>query len=274
MRKTALITGATSGLGLSYAKYFAERGYDLIITGRRETIICKNAEDLRARFQVDVVVLIVDLSSREGIDSLIAQIQDRRIDVLVNNAGFGLKPEFADTPQEDIEKMLCLQVWCVTKLTRLILKDMIQKNSGTVINISSDGAFAVMPHNVLYSSTKLYILNFTEGLHLELAGTNVSVQAVCPGFIDSDFHESAGMHMDKGKKGFMGFRKPDAVVADAMRDLEKGKVVSVPDTGAKLIRLMVGFLPRSLFYKMAMSFSNRVRAKNSGKRSDTQGSRR
>lgn len=274
MKKTALITGATSGLGLSYAKYFAARGYDLIITGRREPIIRENAEKLRTQFHVEVEVLIVELSNQGGIDSLISQIRNKRIDVLVNNAGFGLKPEFADTPLEDMEKMLCLQIWCVTRLTRFILKDMIQNDSGTIINISSDGAFAVMPHNVLYSSTKLYILNLTEGLHLELAGTKISVQAVCPGFIDSDFHESAGMHMDKGKTGFMGFRKPDEIVADAMKDLEKGKVVSVPDTGAKLIRLMVRFLPRSLFYKMVVLFSNRIRAKNSGKKTNMQNSGR
>ncbi|MCA5960844.1 SDR family NAD(P)-dependent oxidoreductase [Blautia sp. RD014234] len=97
-------------------------------------------------------------------------------------------------------KMLYLQILCVTQLTHCVLKGMLQRHDGIIINISSDGAFAVMPHNVLYSSTKLYILNFTEGLHTELVGTGVHVQAVCPGFIDSHFHENAGMHMDKNKR--------------------------------------------------------------------------
>ena len=151
--------------------------------------------------------------------------------------------------------MLYLQIWCVTQLTHCVLKGMLQRHDGIIINISSDAAFAVMPHNVLYSSTKLYILNFTEGLHTELVGTGVHVQAVCPGFIDSHFHENAGMHMDKNKKGMFGFRQPDDIVADAMKDFRKGKVVSVPDAGAKRIRFMGRFMPRKAFYKMSASFS-------------------
>ena len=190
MSKTALITGATSGLGLSYARYFASKGCNLIITGRRENMIRENAESLQNQFHVNVEVIIAELSSLDGINRFLSQIGDRTIDILVNNAGFGLR------------------------------------NSGAIINISSDGAFAVLPHNVLYSSTKLYIINFTEGLHMELSGKDIRVQAVCPGFIDSHFHESAEMHMDKSRKGLFGFRDPDAIVADAMKDFAKKKVIS------------------------------------------------
>lgn len=258
MKKTALITGATSGLGLSYAKFFAAQGCDLIITGRREQIVRANADHIHSQFHVNVEVITGDLSTQEGLKSLIAQLQARQIDILVNNAGFGLKPTFVDTPAEDIEKMLYLQVWCITKLTHFVLKCMVERNCGTIINISSDGAFAVMPHNVLYSSTKIFILNLTEGLHLELAGTNIVVQAVCPGFIDSHFHESAGMNVDKAKTGFLGFRKPDDIVADAMWDLEKGIVVSIPDTGGKAIRTIVKFIPRKMYYKVIAAFSKKM----------------
>lgn len=261
MKKTALITGATSGLGLSYAKFFASQGYDLIITGRREQIIRENALRMRAQFQIEVEVIIVELSAVEGVDHLISKIQNRKIDVLVNNAGFGLKPAFVDTPEEDIDKMLYLQIWCVTKLTQFVLREMVQRDAGVIINISSDGAFAVMPRNVLYSSTKLYLLNFTEGLHMELAETNISVQAVCPGFIDSHFHESAGMRRDQSRKGFMEFRKPDDIVADAMKDLAKGKVVSVPGASAKVIRILVRLLPRKTFYKVSSRISKTIQSK-------------
>lgn len=261
MKKTALITGATSGLGLSYADYFASKGYDLIITGRREELIKSNARRLQDQYKVQAEAVIADLSTEDGVHRLISFIGDRKIDVLVNNAGFGLKPEFVHTPVKDVERILYLQVWCVTKLTHFVLKGMVQRNSGTIINISSDGAFAVLPHNVLYSSTKLYIVNFTEGLHMELAGTNVHVQAVCPGFIDSHFHESAGMHMDKSKKGLFAFRNPDDIVRDAMKDLAKNRVVSVPDTGAKAIRIFVKWLPRKLFYRMAAGLSRSVTGK-------------
>lgn len=263
MKTTALITGATSGLGYSYAKFFAAQGCDLIITGRREQIIRENADILQNQYHVSVEVMIGDLSTLEGIETLMRQLQNRQIDILVNNAGFGSKPMFADTSPEDIEKMLYLHVWCVTKLTHMVLQGMVARDRGTIINISSDGAFAVMPHNVLYSSTKLYILNFTEGLHIELADTNILVQAVCPGFIDSHFHENAGMDMDKRKTGFLGFRKPDDIVADAMRDLKKGKTISIPDFGAKTIRTVVKFLPRRSYYKMIAAFSRKMLKKKS-----------
>lgn len=256
MKKTALITGATSGLGLSYAKYFAGKGYDLIITGRREAIIRKNADDLKRRFGVDVTVIIAELSSREGVDFLLASIKGRGIAVLVNNAGFGLKPAFVDTEAKDIERILTLQTYCVVRLTHSILKEMVRKNEGSIINISSDGAFAVMPHNVMYSSTKLFILNFTEGLHMELANTNIHIQAVCPGFIDSHFHESAGMRVEKKKNGLFAFRNPDDLVTDAMRDFKKGVVVSVPDRGARLIRFFVKLMPRKMFYKKISAFAS------------------
>lgn len=261
MKKLALITGATSGLGLSYAKYFAREGYDLIITGRRQEVIEKNADALKKQYNVDVLVVIIDLSSKEGVDFLLNSIKDREISVLVNNAGFGLKPTFADTDEADIERLLYLQTSCVTRLTHYVLKNMCKKNEGIIINISSDGAFAVMPHNVLYSSTKLFILNFTEGLHLELAKTNIQVQVVCPGFIDSHFHESAGMHMNKSKKGLFAFRSPDEIVADAMKDFKKGIIVSVPDRGAKLIRFVVKLMPRKMFYKKVVAIASSLSAK-------------
>lgn len=261
MSKTALITGATSGLGLSYAKYFASKGYDLIITGRREEIIQRNAEDLKKQYGVDVIVVIVELSCKEGLNFLLDSLEDREISVLINNAGFGLKSTFVDTDEADIERLLFLQTDCVTRLTHYILKGMVKRNEGTIINISSDGAFAVMPHNVLYSSTKLFILNLTEGLHMELANTNIRMQVVCPGFIDSHFHESAGMHMNKSKKGLFAFRNPNDIMIDAIKDLEKGIVVSVPDRGARVIRAMVKFMPRKMFYKKASALASSLSGK-------------
>ena len=96
---------------------------------------------------------------------------------------------------------------------------------------------------------------------MELSGTDIRVQAVCPGFIDSHFHESAEMHMDKSRKGLFGFRDPDAIVADAMKDFAKKKVISVPDTSAKMIRTLARFLPRNLFYRMAARFSSSLSGK-------------
>ena len=257
MKNVTLITGATSGLGLAYAKEYAKKGYNLIITGRREDKIKANAGNIENTYNVKVKTVIVDLANEEGVNALLSEICDDEIEVLVNNAGFGLKPVFSEVPKEDMDGIMYLQMNAVVILTQNILKQMLVRNRGTVINISSDGAFAVMPRNILYSSTKLFILNFTEGLYMELIDTAINVQVVCPGFIDSDFHESAGMNVVKKKKGFMKFMDPEEIVNLAMRDLNKGKVVSVPGLDAKIIRIMGNFLPRNIFYKIVINFTRK-----------------
>ena len=261
MKNATLITGATSGLGLAYAKEYAKRGYNLIITGRRKDKINENARNIEETYNVKVKVVIVDLAQEEGLNTLLNEIREDEIEVLVNNAGFGLKPLFSEVLKDDIDRIMFLQMNAVVLLTHSILKQMLVRKRGTVINISSDGAFAVMPRNVLYSSTKLFVLNFTEGLHMELIDSNINVQVVCPGFIDSDFHESAGMNVVKKKKGFMKFMAPEEIVDLAMRDLKKGKVVSVPGFDAKIIQIMAKFLPRKWFYKLIINFTRKRNAK-------------
>lgn len=168
-KEIAVITGATSGLGLAYAERMAADGYDLIITGRREEIIKANAERIMHEYGRSVEVCITDLSDEEGVNKLIDVLNNKNISILVNNAGFGLKTKFIDTNYCDVKRLLNLHIMAVTKLTYFVLQSMKQRNKGTIINISSDGAFAVLPKNVVYSSSKLYIINFTEGLHMELA---------------------------------------------------------------------------------------------------------
>lgn len=270
-KEIAVITGATSGLGLAYAERMASDGYDLIITGRREEIIKANAERLKREYGCEVEICIADLSNETGLEKLINIVDDRNISVLVNNAGFGLKTEFIDTSLSDIERLLYLQILTVTKLTYVILNGMKERNRGTIINISSDGAFAVMPKNVVYSSSKLYIINFTEGLHMELADYDIRVQAVCPGFIDSDFHDRAGMAVDKSRKGIFGFNSPGDIVNIAMEDLRKNAVVCVPDKGAKLVRSIGKYMPRKIFYRFAVRFSADMVRNNKASRGSKSG---
>ena len=257
MKHTVLITGATSGLGLAYAEEYAEKGYNLIITGRRENKIIENAKYIENTYHVKVKVVIVDLAKEEGLNLLLNEIKEEEIEVLVNNAGFGLKPVFSEVPKEDMDRIMFLQMNTIVILTQNVLKQMLSRHKGTIINISSDGAFAVMPRNILYSSTKLFILNFTEGLYMELIDTPIHVQVVCPGFIDSDFHESAGMKVVKKKNGFMKFMDPQEIVGLAMKDLKKGRVVSVPGLEAKIIRFIAVFLPRKVFYNILINFTRK-----------------
>ena len=232
---------------------------NLIITGRREDKIKANAVNLENTFNVKVKTIIVDLANEKGLDILLSGIWDDDIEVLVNNAGFGLKPFFSEVIKEDIDRIMFLQMNTVVILTQNVLKQMLVRDRGTIINISSDGAFAVMPRNILYSSTKLFILNFTEGLYMELIDSAIHVQVVCPGFIDSDFHESAGMNVVKKKTGFMKFMDPDKIVHLAMRDLKIGRVVSLPGLDVKIIQIMKKLLPRKTFYKIIIGFTRKMK---------------
>lgn len=261
MKGKVLITGATSGLGLAYAKEYASRGYDLIVTGRRKEKLEKNMQQLAKENHVVIQCVIVELSNEEGLMKLMEMIQLEKIEVLINNAGFGLKPLFVDVSEEDVDKILYLQTNVVTKLTHFVLQQMKEYDSGVIINVASDGALMMMPHNVLYGASKNYILAFTQGLYTELYDTNIKVQVVCPSFMDTDFHESAGMKVNKSKKGLMKFSAPSEIVNVSMRDLEKGRVICKPTFDVKLIDLMVRLLPRRMTYKIAIAFAKSVMRK-------------
>lgn len=253
----ALITGATSGLGLAYAKWFAGKGYDLIMTGRRKEVIERRAQEIRDKFACKVIVILVDLAQEDGVRKLLASLEGREIHVLVNNACFGFRTSFSDTDIDGLKRLIYLQTIAVAEITHYVLRGMKERNKGIIINISSDGAFAVVPGNVTYAAAKRFIVTLTEGLHMELAGYGIHVQAVCPGFIDSDFHESAGMKVDKSRKGMFAFRRPEDVVREAMESFAKGKVVCIPDRTGKFIKALADLLPKKTYYRMAGGFAAR-----------------
>lgn len=235
MKKTALITGATSGLGLSYARYFAARDFDLILVGRRP-LLHQRCAQLRGEYGVKAIPLFLDLGKEGGVDALLAAVEGQQIDVLVNNAGFGLSRPLMEAEEEQIRKLCYLHMDALTRLCRVLGAGMVRRGRGHIINISSSAAFVHASGTALYSASKAYVLSFTQGLALELAGSGVQVQAVCPGMVDTDFHTRMGVSRTEGFRKFLPFRSPDAVVADAMADLHRGKTVSIPDRGGRLLR--------------------------------------
>lgn len=257
MEHYALITGATSGLGLAYAKWFAGKGYDLIMTGRRKEVIERRAQEIRDKYACKVIVILVDLAGEDGIRELLASLEGREIHVLVNNAGFGFRTSFGDTDIDGLKRLIYLQTTAVAEITHNVLKGMKERNKGIIINLSSDGAFMVVPGNVTYAATKRFIVTLTEGLHMELMGTGIRVQAVCPGFVDTDFHENNGMYVDKTRKGMFGFRQPEDVVDEAMKEFEKGHVVCIPDKTGKLMKAIAEYMPKKVYYRFANDFVNK-----------------
>jgi len=236
--KTVLITGAAGGLGLAYAEYFAKRGYHLILAGRETQEIECCAENLRQEHGASAEVLQVDLSDRKGLSILQRKIEYTTVDVLINNAPDEAKELFKGRESADAKRRMSLQMNTVVSLTLFILRKMICKNSGTIINISSDGSRLPSPINAICNSSKMFIRQFTEGLHAELKDTEVSVQAVCPGFFRAQLWESSRQDKKSKYPGILSYREREEVVEQLMQDLGRGKIISTPG-------IRRGFLSRS-----------------------------
>ena len=253
--KTALITGATSGIGAAFARRFANAGYNLIVTGRRKEKINSLAEELREKFNISVDVFIVELSSMDNVDSLIEKIKNRDIRVLVNNAGFATKGRFTDEKLNTQEQMINLHVICSIKLIHSILPNMIDKKDGTIINLSSQSAFLVVPKNATYSGTKAFLNSFSESIYLEVKDSGVKVQALCPGFVISDFHEKMGSAKANHKnKGIIRWMAAEKVVDISLEQLKKGKVICKPGFFENLGMNLLNFLPKRIYYKIVTNF--------------------
>lgn len=253
--KTALITGATSGIGEAFARRFAKYGYNLIITGRRKEKINKLAEELRKKYSVLIDVIIVELANIDNVEFLIEKIRNKNISVLVNNAGFATKGTFANSDLSVQEQMVNLHVICAMKLIYSVLPNMIKKNKGIIINVSSQSAFLSMPKNATYTGTKKFLVGFSECLYLETKNFGVKVQALCPGFVISDFHEKMGStKANHQNKGIIRWMTPEKVVDISLRDLKKGKIICKPGFFENLSMNLLSFLPKRLYYKIACGF--------------------
>lgn len=230
MTTTSLITGATAGLGAAFARRLASDGHDLVLVARDEKRLEEHAAQLREHHGVSTEVLAADLSQDEGIAAVEARLadRDRPVDVLVNNAGFGNRGMFLDVPSGDESTMLKVHCEAVLRLTHTAAEGMRERGRGFVVNVASVAAF--FPRGT-YSASKAWVVRFTEGAARELADSGVRLMVLCPGFVRTEFHDRAGM--DTSGIPSWAWLDADKVVAEAVRDLARGKVVSVPDARYK-----------------------------------------
>ena len=228
---TAVITGASSGIGAAFARQLAARGHALVLVARREERLQALADELHRRHGVGVEILVADLARPEGI----ARVQGRlaaggAVDVLVNNAGFGTVGPFAESDLERQLDMISVHVTATARLTRAVLPGMIARGRGAVINVSSIAASLPAPGNATYSATKAYVKVFSQGLATELQGTGVRVQALCPGFTRTEFHstpEYRALEMRSRVPKWL-WMDPEEVVTASLDALARGKVVLIP----------------------------------------------
>jgi len=193
--QTVLITGASSGIGKETAYVFAKNNYNLILIARRKDVLENIKIDIESKFKINVTIIILDLSDINSSNEVYRIIKEKNllVDILINNAGFGLSGNFIDIDIENESNMLLLNMITLTKLTKLFLRDMVKNDSGTIINIASTGAFQPVPYMACYGATKAYVLNFTEAIAYELRKTKVKIIAICPGATESEFSKVAGV---------------------------------------------------------------------------------
>jgi uncharacterized protein len=237
---TSLITGATAGIGAAFARRLAGDGHALVLVARDTKRLADFADELRTRHGVDVEVLTADLATDDGIGAVEARLadRDRPVDVLVNNAGFGNRGSYLDVPIADELTMLKVHCEAVLRLTSAATDAMRERGRGFVINVASVAAF--VPRGT-YSASKAWVVRFTESVARELSGSGVRLMALCPGFVRTEFHQRAGM--DTGGIPNWAWLDVDKVVATAIRDLARGRVVCVPDLRYKAVTALAKVAP-------------------------------
>ena len=244
MAGTALVTGASAGIGREFCRQLAGRGYDLIVVARDAARLVSLADDLRSTHGVRVDVVPADLTRDVEVDRVASRAaSDPALAMVVNNAGFGTVGPLATAPPGPQEEMLRLHVLAPMRLTRAVLPGMLARRRGAIINVSSVAGFIYSPGNVNYCASKAYLTTFTEGLALELAGTGVAAQALCPGFTHTEFHRRMGPDA-KRRPRFMWLTAQDVVRASLAQLDRGGPVVCVPGIRYKLLVAAFGVLPR------------------------------
>jgi short-subunit dehydrogenase len=241
-RPVALITGPTSGLGAGYARRYARDGFDLVLVARDVARLNELADELRAAHGTDVEVLTADLACADD-RGRVAKRLAAGVQVLINNAGFGTSGEFWTADEAMLQAQLDVNVTAVMQLTRAALPSMIEAGSGTVINIASVAGL-LSGRGSTYSASKAWVVSFTEGLSNGLGGTGVTIHAVCPGFVQTEFHQRAGIDMESTPS--VMWLKVDDVVSESLADIAKGNVISVPGLQYKLLTTVGRVAPRGL----------------------------
>jgi short-subunit dehydrogenase len=228
-RKTALITGASSGIGESFARHLAEDGYQLILVARRGERLNVLAAELEGRFNTASQVITADLSAEEGIQLVVEHIKQLDpLNLLVNNAGFGMSGYFSRIEIEKHQDMNRVHIEAAVRLSHAALPGMIDQQQGGIINVSSVAAFLPWG-NVTYNATKAYLVAFSEALYAESRSKNIRVQALCPGFTRSEFHDSPELvRIRKSPLLKIFWLSSDFVVSESLRCLARGKVICIP----------------------------------------------
>ena len=251
MNQTVLLTGASSGIGLELSRIFAQNQYNLILVARSVQKLETLAAELKEKHQIEVSVIPMDLSQSGAAQSLYEKVQaeNKQIDILINNAGFGIQADLHEAALPDQIGMMQLNVVTLSVLTRLFLPEMVARKSGKILNVGSTGSFAPVPSMAVYGATKAYVLSFSQALAEELRNSGVTVTALCPGMTFTGFQERSGVG-DALLAKIGGMNAVD-VAKIAYKGLMRGKRIVIPGLFNKVLIFFTGITPRRLATSMS-----------------------
>ncbi len=238
----AFITGASAGIGASYAKELAKKGFDLILLARRKERLQALAHKLESDYSISCEIITADLANSDEINTVVNHIhQIENLDILINNAGFATIGDFADIPLEKSMRMFHVHMTSSMQFCHAALQGMLKRKRGAIINVSSMGAFLLTPGNVVYDATKSFLATFSENLSLEVRDEGIKIQALCPGFTRTEFHEVGDfINFDRRVVPNSLWMMPDEVVFLSLKALEKNKeVVFVPGWKRRLSKWII-----------------------------------
>ena len=257
MKKVALITGASSGLGREYARVHASRGGDLVLVARRLDRLNELKAELEAQYQVDVLILSYDLSRPEAPQQIYDALADRGIEVdyLINNAGLGGQGSFAERPIEEEINLISVDIVALTRLTKLFLPDFLRRGTGRILNVSSTASLLPGPYQATYFAAKAYVTSLSEALWMETRGTGVTVTSVLPGGLSTEFGMAAGLE----GTGLALAQSPYKVAFDSYRAMLRGKrrIISGVTWSQRLALKMIPFVPKILVLLAAMGLNKK-----------------
>src|SRR5690606_16452791 len=257
MTKTALVTGAASGLGYELATLLAKDAYKLILVDIDAESLTKVKLELEQKFTVEVVTLVKDLGIKNVAEDIMHDINDAPIDVLINNAGFGLFGSFIETDWERGAEMLHVHILTTTHLTKLVLEGMVKRGAGKILNVSSLAAFQPGPLMAIYYASKGYMLSFSEAIANELKGTGVTVTALCPGPTKTAFQKTVSEDCSENKITF-NMASAKTVAAYGYKAMLKGKSYAIPGRFNKFLAI----IPRLVTRSAAAAIVRQIQEKN------------
>ncbi|GAA4278467.1 SDR family NAD(P)-dependent oxidoreductase [Aquimarina mytili] len=260
MKKTALITGASSGIGLELARVHASKGDNLVLVARNQTKLEAIKLEIEKKYEIDVLIIVKDLSTPNATQSVFDETQQKgiQVDFLINNAGFGDFGMFYETDWEKEHNMITLNITAVTEFTKLYLKEMVKRNSGKIMNVASTAAFQPGPTMAVYYATKAYVLHFSEAIANELKDKKITVTALCPGATESGFQSVAQMKESKLVKG-KKLPSSKSVALYGYKAMMKGKTVAIHGFMNRVLANSVRFMPRKMVTTVTRSVQDKAK---------------